>query len=140
MRNESKSVFGYREIEHTADWELEVWAPDFPSLLVQAALGMYALVDTKLENNPDIVREMEIKAHDKEEFLVSFLTELIYIAEDEGIGFYQYNLSIDGNLLRAILHGRPIETQNKEIKAVTYHNLMVKEMSPGFITSIVFDV
>ena len=35
--------FGFREHAHTADWELEVWAPDLPALLEQAAHGMYAI-------------------------------------------------------------------------------------------------
>jgi SHS2 domain-containing protein len=40
---DSNQVAGYREREHTADWELEVWAPDLPRLLEQAARGMYRL-------------------------------------------------------------------------------------------------
>jgi len=31
----SKENPGYREVEHTADWELEVWAADLPGLLEQ---------------------------------------------------------------------------------------------------------
>jgi len=140
MNINSKATYGFREIEHTADWELEVWAPDIPALLVQAAHGMYALVDTRLENENTIIRNLTIQADDYEELLVSFLTELIFIAEDEGLGFYQYDLRIDDDLLRAELHGKPIETQNKEIKAVTYHNLSVIETSNGYTTNIVFDV
>ena len=86
------------------------------------------------------IRSLEIQADDNEEFLVSFLSELIFFAEDEGLGFYQYDLRIDGDLLRAELLGKPIEQQNKEIKAVTFHNLSVKETSNGYATSIVFDV
>jgi hypothetical protein len=42
------STAGFREIEHTADWELEVWAPDLPALLEQAGRGMYALAGVRL--------------------------------------------------------------------------------------------
>ncbi|MFC2053874.1 archease, partial [Chloroflexota bacterium] len=34
-----REIAGFREIEHTADWELEVWAPDILELLKQAAIG-----------------------------------------------------------------------------------------------------
>ena len=40
---------GYRELEHTADWELEAWADDLPGLLEQAARGMYALSGVRLD-------------------------------------------------------------------------------------------
>ena len=40
---------GFREKEHTADWELDVWAPDLPALLDQAARGMYWLMGAQLE-------------------------------------------------------------------------------------------
>ena len=40
--------FGFREHAHTADWELEVWAPDLPTLLEQAARGMYAISGVQL--------------------------------------------------------------------------------------------
>jgi len=41
------SQSGFREREHTADWELQVWAPSFSGLLEQAARGMYALSGTR---------------------------------------------------------------------------------------------
>ncbi len=41
---------GFREKDHTADWELEVWAPDLPGLLVEAARGMYWLMGARLEH------------------------------------------------------------------------------------------
>ena len=57
---------GYREHEHTADWELEVWAPGFPGLLKQAAEGMYALAQTTLETSPRTSRTITINAPDAE--------------------------------------------------------------------------
>ena len=45
----AKQSSGFREKEHTADWELDVWAPDLPALLEQAARGMYWLMGARLE-------------------------------------------------------------------------------------------
>jgi SHS2 domain-containing protein len=36
--------------------------------------------------------------------------------------------------------GAPVESQGKEIKAVTYHNLVIQKTQQGFETTIVFDV
>jgi len=65
---------GFRELPHTADWALEVWAHDFPALLEQAARGMYALTSAQLKAGPRAVRELELQGYDREILLVKFLT------------------------------------------------------------------
>jgi SHS2 domain-containing protein len=131
---------GFREIEHTADWELEVWGPDMPALLEQAARGMNSLTSTRLEKGPRVNRELELRAVDRESMLVAFLQELLYIGEVEGLGFDRFEFRLSEETLFAGLEGRPIRSRSKEIKAVTYHNLVVRDTGQGLEASIVFDV
>jgi SHS2 domain-containing protein len=131
---------GFREVEHTADWELEVWAVDLPGLLEQAARGMYALMNSHLEDGPRISRDLELSAPDRESLLVAFLEELRYLGEVEGIGFDTFDIQPAGDRLAARLQGAPIKYQSKEIKAVTYHNLAVAKTERGLRANIVFDV
>lgn len=131
---------GFREIEHTADWELEVWAPDLPSLLEQAARGMYSLSEARLQEGPRQKRTLELEANDPESLLVSFLSELLYLSEHEGLGFDSYRLSLEAENLLAELGGAPLTSIDKEIKAVTYHNLNIQKGPRGLETRIVFDV
>ena len=131
---------GYREIEHTADWELEVWAPDFPSLLAQAARGMYSLAGTRLAPQPRTTRTLTLAGTDGETTLVSFLNELVWLGESEGLGFDQFEITRDGDRISALLSGAEIESQSKEIKAVTYHRLLIRKSRRGLEVNIVFDV
>ena len=131
---------GYREIEHTADWELAVWAPDLCTLLEQAGRGMYALAGARLKDAPRQERGFELHGVDAEALLVSFLSELLYITEQEILGFDQYRLNVDGFHLRARLVGAPLASLDKEIKAVTYHNLAIRHTERGLEAHIVFDV
>ncbi len=131
---------GYREIEHTADWELEAWAPNMASLLEQAARGMYSLSRTRLQPGPRQERLLEIQATDREQMLVSFLSELLYLDEMEGLGFDQYKITIDDDRLRAEISGAPVASTGKEIKAVTYHRLAVKDTEQGLRVNVVLDV
>jgi SHS2 domain-containing protein len=135
-----QSLAGYQEIAHTADWELHVWAPDMPALLEQAALGTYALMGTRLQPGPRQSRRLEIDYQDKEDLLVSFLAELLLLCELENLGFDTFDLRIEDECLIAHLSGTPITSIAKEIKAVTYHNLVIRETAPGLETNIVFDV
>lgn len=131
---------GFEEIAHTADWALRVWAPDLPELFAQAAQGMYALMQVRLEPAPRLERALEIEGADAESLLVSFLSDLLYYGEHEGVGFDTFDIQVDGTRLRAVAGGAPIAQQNKEIKAVTFHNLAVYASEAGVSTIIVFDV
>lgn len=131
---------GFEEITHTADWALHVWAPDLPSLFALAAKGMAELMQVHLETAPRVERELELESADTESLLVSFLSELLYYGESERLGFDRFEIQIEGARLKAVLHGAPVAQQNKEIKAVTFHNLSVDTSPTGVSTVIVFDV
>jgi SHS2 domain-containing protein len=134
-------VFGFREHAHTADWQLEAWAPDLPSLLEQAARGMYALSGMRLQTGLAQTRTITLHADDAESLLVRFLSELLWLEEQQGLGFDRFSITIDDRLnLQAELDGFAIDNLDKEIKAVTYHNLQVENTSHGLRVNIVFDV
>jgi SHS2 domain-containing protein len=133
--------FGFREHAHTADWELEVWAPDLPSLLEQAARGMYALSGMQLQKEKRQVSTMTLQAEDAEGLLVRFLSELLWLEQEHGLGFDGFNLRVDDHYnLHAELNGSSVDSLDKEIKAVTYHNLAVEATPHGLRVNIVFDV
>lgn len=131
---------GFRELEHTADWELHVWAPDLPALLEYAARGMYSLSGTRLQPEPRLQRCLKFSAPDAETLLVSFLSELLYLGESEGLGFDRFTFDLQDAQLQASVEGAPIADQSKEIKAVTYHKLAILRTQRGLEVKIVFDV
>jgi SHS2 domain-containing protein len=132
---------GFREHAHTADWELEVWAPNLPTLLEQAAHGMYAISGVKLESGVVQNRTITLHAGDAESLLVRFLSELLWLEQDQHLAFNHISLSVDDDYyLNAELCGSTIAQLDKEIKAVTYHNLAVQSSSDGLRVNIVFDV
>ena len=131
---------GYREVEHTADWELEVWATDLTGLLEQAARGMSYLSGMRLKSEPRLVRQITLQANDPETLLVKFLSELLFYAEQEEIGFDIFRIAVNGSNLQAELEGAQLATIEKEIKAVTYHRLAVRQADGKLMVNIVFDV
>jgi SHS2 domain-containing protein len=133
--------FGFRELAHTADWELEVWAPDLPALLEQAARGMYALSGLRLQAGFLQESSIAIHAADAESLLVRFLTELLWVEQEQRLGFNEFSIQVDNARdLHAELHGSTILSLDKEIKAVTYHNLAIQTTYQGLRVNIVFDV
>jgi SHS2 domain-containing protein len=131
---------GFQERPHTADWALDVWAPDAPTLLVQAAFGMTALMGVQVASAPRVTCTFDLAFVDLESLLVGFLTELLYLIDRDGVSFDQFDLRLTENQLHAAVSGQPIDHLAKEIKAVTYHNLRVVETKRGLEATIVFDV
>jgi SHS2 domain-containing protein len=137
---------GFRELEHTADWELEVWAPDLVGLLEQAAQGMYALAGLTAAPGPRSSHDLELKAPDPEALLVKFLAELLYLEADQGLVFDRFDFKIvkmnqaQEYKLSGCLNGAPAAFPGKDIKAVTYHKMHIEQGSRGFEVRIVFDV
>ena len=137
---QEKSESGFLELAHTADWALKVWGPDLAHLLSEAAHGMYALMEVELSHEQPVAMPFEMKADDGESLLVSFLSELLYLGEDQGLAFDRFELDLQDFKLSGVLHGGLLASQRKEIKAVTYHELEIIYTGSRYEATIVFDV
>ncbi|GAB4472542.1 MAG: archease [Anaerolineales bacterium] len=136
-----KTSAGFREVEHAADWALHVWAPNLPELLEQAAKGMLALAGVQIfEDAQPCERLLEFTFLDREQLIVRFLNELLYSLEQEHLAFPETQISLTDDRLQAVVRGYPVRSIEKAIKAVTYHNLEVRQTEQGYEAYLVFDV
>lgn len=134
------SPAGFREIEHTADWALRIWAPDLAGLLQVAAQGMYSLMRAVPAAAPRVQRTFTLPPAPPEDTLVDFLSELLFLHETEGLigDRFEFQATDEGWLVT--MEGAPARESAKEIKAVTYHNLEVRHTGCNLEATIVFDV
>lgn len=133
----------WEEIDHTADWALRVWGSDLPDLLENAAYGMVSLLGEPAVPGAGETQtwEFSISAPDAETLLIDWLTELIYLLEDEKVQFEEFSVQGDDRLsVRAKVLGASGAAFDKHIKAATYHNLQIRQSEYGLETVIVFDV
>jgi len=131
---------GYEEIPHTADWSIRVWADDLGALLAESAQGMNWLAGAELAQWPRVNKRFETEEPDHESLLVAFLSELVYYAEQENLGFDDFEISIKNDRLKVEMEGAPLKSLSKAIKAVTWHKLEIRESARGLEVEIVFDV
>ena len=131
----------FEEIEHTADWAYRVRGENLAQLFIQAALGLYALVGMQLGSGERIARSLQLKAIDRESLLIAWLNELLYLHESEGLGLEQITIQhLDETRIQAEVIGAPTQQWLKDIKAVTYHNLAIRETESGLEVTLVLDV
>lgn len=132
-------------IEHPADVGIRVYGRDLAALFTHAALGLCSLVtdtDTVLERE---TRSVEVAAPDRESLLVAWLSEVLWLIEAEDLVFARFTIeSLSDTALAAVAHGEPADPQRHPyrgvIKAVTYHQLDLRQRAGTWSTNIIFDV
>ena len=136
----------YREIEHTADVGMELDAPDLRTALELSAAAMFDMI-CDLESVGDSwkrVVSVESRDGDLENLLVRWLTELLYVHETERVLLSGFSVrKLDARLIEGHVTGERIDPDRNvvrlEIKAVTYHNLMIEETAGSWEVRVIFD-
>jgi len=134
---------GFREVDHTADWAIEVWAPDLEGLLEQSAAGIYEMSGLEFGSELHVSRTFAFEFEDRETLLVQFLSELNYLLQTEHIAFHEFDVTIPeerGGPVSVSAVGDPVAGIDKEIKAVTWYGLDIRETEDGYHGQVTFDV
>ena len=142
LPDQTVSGAGFEEVEHTADWALRVHGSDLRVLLINAARGMNHLLVADPARIPQSIEvRFELEAYDVESLLVTWLNELAFRAEVEGLVFTEFKLTnVSSTSLQAVVRGDTVVHLQKHIKAVTFHELEIVKTEDGLAATIVFDV
>jgi len=135
----------YEQIPHTADIAIRVIGGDLGELFSNAAFGMFDIIADLEGMTRRISVDFSLEAASCEELLVTWLDELLYSFYTKGIIFCEFDIiDIADTRLKARAHGRLLaDNKNRlkrEVKAVTYHGLEVKDSGSGYSVDIIFDV
>lgn len=135
----------FAPIDHTADVGYRLFAPNLAELF---AVGGCALFDAMTELDSiqlQFEREIEVAADDVEALFVAWLAELNFYCITKFELYAEFKIAeISPTALRATVRGEKIDPARHviqtEIKAVTYHELYVREMPNGWEAQVIFDV
>jgi SHS2 domain-containing protein len=132
----------FEEIPHTADWSFRAFGNDLKELFENAAYAMFEMEGIHADAMiPEVVRIISVHGFDPESLLVNWLSELIYLQESFQEGYYYFLVELlPRSTLRAQIRGQPLIDVGKIIKAVTYHNLEIKQTKEGWEAVVVVDV
>lgn len=134
---------GYRQVEHTADVALELWAPTEEELLIEGAKAVIDLMTEGASLKGEDRRTFELEAIDPEDRLVRWLNEVLVAAVSEGFLFLRAEkLVLPEGGLRAEVIGlaNAADEIRAELKAATYHDLTLEKGAEGFRAVVVIDV
>ena len=141
---------GFQFLDHTADVQVESWAPTLEEAFSQTALSLIATISPNLDLiSPSTEKIIQIEAEDKESLLFDFLSEFLYIFDVEELIFSAITVEIikkeqDKYHLTARVKGE-IFNKNKheigtEVKAITYSFMEIEEKKGNIKIKVVFDI
>lgn len=141
-QTEDATVF--REFEHTGDLGIELAAPTRGELFRRAAIALAALLVETASVAEIEQREIAVEAEADLDLMHDLLTELLALFTVEGFIWRGASVKEAGRSLRVTLRGEPFDPGRHafrgEIKAVTYHQLMVENSPDGWRSRVIFDV
>lgn len=141
----------YEIIDHTADIGIKAYGKNLEQLFFNAARAMFEIMLEPTKKKP-IFQKTE---HEKfllnkqggslEDVFVAWMSELLYLFSIEGLIMEKADIDkLDSNCIQAEVSGRILSPDlyriKTEIKAVTYHELEIKETDRGFEAQVIFDV
>ncbi|MBI5582339.1 MAG: archease [Deltaproteobacteria bacterium] len=135
----------YRLIDHTGDLGLEVRGADLPGLFSNAALAftdILVAVETIRADQPQTIR---VEAPDREALLAAWLGELLYLFDARRLLFGRFEISeLTDQTLTARAWGEPFDPDRHgfkhDVKAVTYHQLQIRETAKGWRARVILDI
>lgn len=140
-------------VSHTADIKIRVYGTSLNELFRHALIGMFQVIHPKIPGsevrnervickNLPVRREVEIRATDREALLVDFLSEALCFSDMYNEAYLDaYIQELTDTHIKATLYGTEIiGFEVVEIKAVTYHELTIKEINNQWQVDIVFDI
>ena len=132
----------YRLLEHTADAMVEVHGKDLNERFGNAAYALFDQITDVSKVEPKGEMKIALSAETRDQLLVDFLQELLFLHDTEDLVLCEFDVTTDGKNLEARVRGEKFDekkhTKRSVVKGVTYHRLEFDD-EEGVIT-ILFDV
>jgi len=132
----------YERLEHTADALVLVHGKDLSERFANAAYAMFDQITDVKTVEPKGEMKIVLEAETREQLLVDFLQELLFLNDTEDLVFSKFDVKTDGKKLEALVWGEEFdETRHPKrsvVKGVTYHKLEFDD-EKGTVT-VLFDV
>lgn len=132
-------------LDHTADIGLIIYGKDLETLFKNAGEAFFSLITDIKKVRPREERLIELPPAPLERLMVEWLNELLYLHEVETLLFNRFDIqSVGGEGLRAVVKGEFFREEIHEIKtvvkAVTYHQIEVKQRDGEWKARVILDL
>ncbi len=127
-------------LEHTGDLAVRGCGRSFGEALREVARAMLKAQLDELEKvgGEVVERAFEVEEETREDLVVSFLEEILFIEEVEKLQGFDVGVEVEGLKAKGVLKAYR-QAPSALIKAITYHGLKIEE-GEGVCITVVFDI
>ena len=135
----------FRLLAHTADMGIEATGNSRAEVFVAAAQGLKEMIFGDAPVTPRQSAPVSLASGDVGELLVAWLGEILYLFEVRGLVPAEFVIyEITENSLRGEVYGEPFDPKRhpveREVKAITYHQLSVERDGQGWRARVYVDL
>jgi SHS2 domain-containing protein len=142
--NTDYSMGLFRILEHTADIGFEAFGKNENDVLANATLALVSLITDPKRVKSEERKYIDIKADDREQLLVRYLNEVLYLIDGESfVPAHAEVTFIDNTSLRAEFIGEKRSDRHDirtDVKAITYHQLAFEKTDNGYRIRVFVDI
>jgi SHS2 domain-containing protein len=135
----------FRILEHTADIGFEAFGATRKEVFANAARALMHLIVDLEAIAPREKTPLRAEASDMPSLLVNWLSEILYLFDAEGWLFRDFEVEeLTDHSLAAMARGEKFDRTRHQVKllvkAVTYHQLDLKETTQGWRAQVYVDI
>jgi SHS2 domain-containing protein len=132
------------EIDHSGDIGIEAWGADLAELIEQLTLGLFSLM-CRGNVEQTVERKLSVESQSLEDAVVDWLSEVIATVGTCGEVYGGVAVKSSGAYrIEGLLKGEPIRQEKHrlrfDVKAATYHDLLVEPTDNGHHARVIFDL
>ncbi|MCL5261432.1 MAG: archease [Gammaproteobacteria bacterium] len=126
--------------DHPADIKIKAYGKDLPELFINSALGMMYFLFAEAKIKIDKKDIIEVHAENTESLLVNWLAEILMLSDINNRAYKKFKiLEMNAKKIKAEI-GSGLAIAQDEIKAVTYHELSIKQRQGKYIATFCCDI
>jgi SHS2 domain-containing protein len=132
-------------LNHTADIGIVVHGENLKALFENAGEAFFHLITDLGRVRCRIEKRIDIRGESLDRLMVDWLSELLYLHDVENLLFKGFKVkSVGEDGLKATVKGEPfqegVHVIKTEVKAVTYHQIEVRQENRGWRARVILDL
>lgn len=132
-------------LDHTADIGIIVHGENLKTLFENAGKAFFHLITDLRKVKRRVERRVHIEGESLDRLMVDWLSELLYHHDVENLLFKEFKVeSVGEDGLKATVKGEPfqegVHVIKTEVKAVTYHQIEIRQETGGWRAQVILDL
>jgi len=145
LNGEREKAQPFRVLEHTADIGFEAFGATRQEVFANAACALMHLTVDLETIAPERQLSLRAEAPDMPNLLVNWLSEILYLFDTEGWLFHDFDVQdLTDHSLGAAARGEKYDRRRHRVKllvkAITYHQLELRETAQGWRARVYVDI